>query len=524
MNDNQKQKIKMWYKVQELTEKGLNKSQIRQETGLDRSTIRKYQQIGEDDFHNWIKQKKNRPKKLVKYHDFVKKILGKAPYLSAAQVEDRLKEHYYEDLPHVHSKTIYNFVQSIRIEYGIVKPIKIYDRVFEKLPDSAYGEESQVDFGETWMQKKQGGRKKIYFFSIVLSRSRHKYVLLVDTPFTSQVAVSALYMSFEYFEGVTKKVIFDQDNVFIHNENLGDYLLTKAFSSFCKSQGFKAVFCRKADPQSKGKVENVIKYVKQNFLRGREYINIDILNHQALQWLDRTANAKEHSTTKLIPKQEWQKEKRYLLPLKPMHSKKDYKSYKVRKDNTVCYKSNYYTLPLGTYKDTDSTVLLEIKQEQLYVYDTDKQLLCTHPVCFDRGKTIRNTDHKRPKSKSLQMYQEQVRELFGKSNLADDYLQKLRKEKNRYYRDILQYILKNHGSYQDEVIRDSLLFCIENKVFNAKDLLSILNKKQKEKDDSTNAISNKTIDEIQDLNPEITSADINNVEKSDINKYENILK
>jgi len=514
----------MWYKVQELTEEGLNKSQISRETTLDRATVRKYQQISEDDFHSRIKQKKNLPKKLIKYHDYVKKILEKAPYLYAAQVEDRLKEHYYEDLPDVHSKTIYNFVQNIRKEYGIVKPSKTNNRVFEKLPDPSYGEESQVDFGETWMQTKQGGRKKVYFFSMVLSRSRYKYTQLTDRPFTSQKATLCLYNAFEYFGGTSKKVMFDLDKVFIYDENLGDYLLTKEFSSFCKGQGFKAVFCRKADPQSKGKVENVIKYVKQNFLRGREYINIDILNQQALDWLDRTANAKEHSATKLIPMQEWQKEKLHLLPLKPMHAKKDYISYKVRKDNTVCYKSNYYTLPLGTYKDTDSIVLLEIKQDQLYIYDTNKQLLCTHPLCFDSGKTIRNTDHKRPRSKSLEVYQEQVWELLEKSDLAYKYLQKLRKQKSRYYRDNLQYILKHDGSYQSEIIREGLLFCIENKVFNAKDFLAVLNKKQKEKNDLTNSISSKTISKIQDKKADTKSAYINNIEKSDINKYEDILK
>lgn len=524
MNDNQKRKIKMWYKVQELTEECLNKSQISMETGLDRATVRKYQQISEDEFHRWIKQKKNLPSKLKKYHNYVKSILQKSPYLSAAQVEDRLKEHYHEDLPHVHSKTIYNFVQSIRKEYGIEKPSKKDDRVFEKLPEPAYGEESQVDFGETWMQTKQGGRKKVYFFSIVLSRSRYKYVEFTDSSFTSQKATLCLYNAFEYFAGTSKKVIFDLDKVFIYDENLGDYLLTKEFSSFCNSQGFKAVFCRKADPQSKGKVENVIKYVKQNFLRGREYINVDILNHQALQWLQRTANAKQHSTTKLIPKQEFQQERIHLLPLKPMQPKKDYRSYKVRKDNTICYKSNYYTLPLGTYKDTDSTVLLEIKQEQLYIYDTSKQLLCSHPLCFDIGRTIRNTDHKRPKSKSLEKYHNQVWQLFGKSELASDYLQQLRKEKSRYYRDILLYILKNHGNYQNEIIRESLLFCLENRVFNAKDLLAVLNKKQKEKDDLTQVIPRKTLAKIQDTKAGIKSAYVSNVEKSDINKYENILK
>ncbi len=35
-----KKRLYMWYEVQKLTELGLNKSQIRLETGLDRATIR----------------------------------------------------------------------------------------------------------------------------------------------------------------------------------------------------------------------------------------------------------------------------------------------------------------------------------------------------------------------------------------------------------------------------------------------------------------------------------------------------
>ncbi len=79
----------MWYKVQELTSQGLNKSQIRQETGLDRATIGKYQQMDENAFHEWIQTKSHLPHKLKAYRQQVRQMLEKAPYLSAAQVEDR---------------------------------------------------------------------------------------------------------------------------------------------------------------------------------------------------------------------------------------------------------------------------------------------------------------------------------------------------------------------------------------------------------------------------------------------------
>lgn len=506
----------MWYKVKDLTDQGFNKSQIRQATGLDRSTIRKYQKMEEDAFHSWIKQKRNLPGKLSQYQDYVKGILNKAPFLSAAQVEDRLKEHY-GNLPDIHSKTVYNFVQNIRKKYDIPKPVNHENRIFEKLPDPPFGKEAQVDFGETWMQTKAGKRKKVYFFAISLSRSRYKYIYLTDKCFTSEIAVKAHHLAFEYFGGVPLEIIYDQDSVFIHDENLGDYLLTKAFSSFCKSQDFKAVFCRKADPQSKGKIENVVKYVKQNFLRGREYINIELLNTQAVSWLKRTANTKVHSSTRLVPRQQWEQEKEHLLPIKQNHHQRSLKPYKVRKDNTILYKSNFYTLPLGTYIDKQSTVLLEIKHQEVFVYTMSKELICSHKLSHEQGKTVRNTDHKRQKSQTLEIYQQQVLELFGQNDIAREYLQLLRKDKSRYYRDNLQYILKEHGDYKEDKIRESLFFCIENKVFNAKSVIDILNENHKERDVSLNRISSgPSSDTITTQEEDI------NIETSDINTYETL--
>jgi len=43
------------------------------------------------------------------------------------------------------------------------------------------------------------------------------------------------------------------------------------FRSYVSQRCFKTYFCRAADPQSKGKVDNMVKYVKQNFLAGRSF-------------------------------------------------------------------------------------------------------------------------------------------------------------------------------------------------------------------------------------------------------------
>ncbi len=49
-----------------------------------------------------------------------------------------------------------------------------------------------------------------------------------------------------------------------------------------------AIFGRARDPESKGKVENRVRYVTHNFLLDCQYSTLEILNEEALAWLERT--------------------------------------------------------------------------------------------------------------------------------------------------------------------------------------------------------------------------------------------
>ena len=517
-----KSKLVMWYEVKKLKEQGLNQSQISRQTGLDRSTVRKYLQMSEEEFHSWVNTPKRMPLKLRNYIEFVKKELEKCPTFSAAQIEDHLREHF-SDFPQVHSKTIYNLVQMVRKQYNIPKPKLEQERIFEKLPEPPYGKQAQVDFGQSWMRTKTGKRQKIYFFVMVLSRSRYKYVYFSKKPFRGESAVKSHDFAFEYFQGVPQEILYDQDSLFIHSENLGDYLLTTKFDNYCKTQSFKPVFCRKSDPQSKGKVENVVKYIKQNFIRGREFVNIDVLQQQALSWLERTANKKVHSSTKKIPQQCWEEEKKHLLPLKhkKTNNQTERKLHNVRKDNTIVYKSNYYSLPAGTYKDQGTQVYLEEKDGYIYLYSKENEFITKHKKSLGKGEYIRNTDHRRIKSKTLAQMQEQVLKLLGKNKIAEEFLEKLHKDKPRYYRDNLQELLKHNLDYEQEIIDESLLFCIENKQYNAYVLLSTMRAKHYEKQQSNQLANNLPVIE-RNKGTSLSQKIDTEVEKSDINHYDEL--
>ncbi len=514
----------MWYEVKKLREQGYSKSQISRRTGLARKTVRKYLKMGEDEFLQWISSPRKMPLKLGQYIEFVREELEWCPELSAAQIEDHLKEHY-SDFPEIHSKTIYNLVKTVRERYNLPKPKISEQRIFEKVPETAYGQQAQVDFGEAWMQTEDERRKKVYFFVMVLNRSRYKYVHFIEHAFTSQSSVEAHNYAFEYFEGVPKEILYDQDSVFIHDENLGDYRLSEGFGAYCKTQSFRPVFCRKSDPQSKGKVENAVKYIKQNFLRGRKFKNIEILQSQALEWLERTGNKKIHSGTKKVPEESWKEEKKHLLPIKNKNRTGTQKrSYNVRKDNTIVYKSNYYSLPAGTYKKPGTKVFLEVKEDKIYLYSSKDKLIATHGISIGKGEYIRNASHQRDKSDTLEQMQEKVLTILGQTETARDYLKKLQKDKSRYYRDNLREIIKRNPDYEQNVIDESILTCIEAGEYNAYVLLNVMNSKNIEI--QQNEQVQKSLQTIKESSAQnaVHSTEMKEmkVEKSNINKYEEI--
>lgn len=511
----------MWYKVNELWNKGLNKSQISRELGIDRGTVRKYLQMEEKSFLAWINHPRRLPKKLSAYYNYVKGLLEKAPYLSSAQVEDRLKEDF-SDLPQVDSKTVYNFVKSIREQHALHKYKEKQGRQYQKLPEVDFGSEAQVDFGEYNMQTTSGKRMKVYFFAMVLSRSRCKYVFCQCLPFTTQTANYAHELAFAYFEGIPRKIIYDQDRVFVNDENLGDILLTEEFASFSQQYPFETVFCKKADPESKGKVENVIKYVKHNFLKGRVFTDTGTLQKDCLAWLERTGNAKMHSTTRKIPKQQWEIEKQHLLPYNGTPKKPflQLPQYKVRKDNTIAYRGNFYSLPIDTYQGVGTNILLEDKGEELAIYTLDNELLASHKIPAGKGTYVRNTDHGRSKSKTIRKMHETLLFELGGTQKAIKYLERLEKDKPRYYHDNIRVMLEPVKKASSQTVEKTINFCYENDVFNGYRFVEVLHYYKKEEDgyDAKGPVDIPKID--------VSSIDYQAIQPqtSNINIYENMIK
>jgi len=472
-------KFLVYYEVHKLNRDNLSVSQISDYLVLNRRTVSKYLAMSEQEFEAFLSRQSNRRKQLNEYEDFVRERLEDFSNSSAAQIHDWLKEHH-QDFPRVNAKTVFNFIQHIRDKHNLPK-IKA-QRQFQTLEEPPYGKQAQVDFGEYNMRCSNGKRAKVYFFALVLSRSRYKYIWFTDQPFTSQLAIEAHDLAFKYIMGVPDEVVYDQDKVFLVSENKGDLILTDTFRSYVQEQSFELHFCRKADPQSKGKVENVVKYVKQNFLYNRPFYNVETLNDEVLAWMGRTANALPHGFTKKEPYSQWRIEqpflKEYRALTEPLVS---INTYTVRKDNAISYKGNLYSLPLNTYKGKGTKVGLKALEGTLIISDQDSlNEICRHSIVIGSGKKVINTDHKRDKTAAIDEMITELCQLLPHQEKGRKWLAGIRKDKPRYIRDQVLAIKNSIIDLSEEHLSSVLDYCLENKIYSATDFEAIIKHMAKE--------------------------------------------
>lgn len=469
-------RFEMWYKVNELKSKGLNKSQISAQTGLDRKTVKKYLRMSREEFISSGSFERDYPRLLDNYRDFIVADLREFPFLSAPQVHDHLKERY-PDLPSVTVRTVYNYVESVRKAEGIAKTDESTFRDYEMLPLCEPGEEAQADFGEQTMTTADGNRHKVYFFVMVLSHSRYKFVFLSDTPFTTALAVYSHELAFDYFGGIPAKILYDQDRVLLKDLNLGELILTKGFSRFVGEYKFDAVFCHKADPESKGKVENVVKYVKYNFLRGRHYKDIETLNRECVGWLERTANGTEHATTRRIPSEVFATvEKARLTPYHgvPTAPVEQMRAYVVRKNRTVWYHGNYYELPVGSYKGQDTRVYVTDDGTVVSFFDTETgKAITTHPLSREKGKKIGNGTTRRDNTQSLDRLQDEIASMVAGCGEWEAMLLDLRSLRGHHYRDNLLYLRRHAAGLNPDALGLACRHCRESGVTDIRLMLEV---------------------------------------------------
>jgi len=403
---------KMYKKIQDYKRQGYSKTEIITVLGKDPKTVAKYYALDERGFRSYRREHMFRDKTLERYGKDILEVYEKNEFakLNMSSVYDYLEERYGQ-LP-VNEQTLRNYISyliqtdKLRLDERL--------RTYTKVPQLPFGKQMQLDFG----QYRCRGGLKLFIFAAVLSASRYKYVVFQDHPFKTRQVIDHLLSCFSYFGGVPEELVIDQDRLMVVSENAGDIIYTDDFKYFIEEQEIGMYVCRKDDPETKGKIENVVKYVKRNFLSIRDFKSIEEASTSVFEWLKRRANGKISQATKKIPAILIANEREHLRPVGNSIFRKG--SLIGREERDVSDKDRIsvnacgYQLPS---KYRNKTVEVYITKHKVFVFDiyTGEEIV-EYDLSLIPGKDISKRAYRRGSEKNLQELKDHVVDMFIAEN------------------------------------------------------------------------------------------------------------
>jgi len=279
--------------------KGLSIRAIARELKISRNTVRKYLAMDEET----IQEKKSNPSRtkiLDAYRAYITHLLKTYPGLSAVKVRQKLLEKHPE--LSVSIRTVRRYVKDLRQRV----PLK-QKRYYEPVLDMEPGVQCQVDGGEMRGVLVGGRETTVYFVVFVLSYSRLIYVAVSDKPVNTEIFIRMHDQAFRYFGGCPEECVYDQSKLVVLSERSREIEVNERFLAFATAAGFRIRVCEGYDPESKGKVEAGVKYVKQNALYGESFAYWKDLEGYLEDWLKK-ANGRVHGTTGKVPRKHYEEE------------------------------------------------------------------------------------------------------------------------------------------------------------------------------------------------------------------------
>lgn len=270
--------------------------EIVRETGYARNTVRKYVRDGQIPEP---KEREKRGSKLDPFKETIDRWMKEDGLFNCQAMLMRLKEKGYTG----GATIIKDYVQQKRPPRQPKATVR-----YETLP----GDQAQVDWGFCETVDANGRAHKLPVFVMVLGYSRATFV-----EYTRRCDIYSFLRCFvhaiEHFGGVPKIMLTDHMKTVVTGMN-DDRTpqWNRMFEDFALSVGLTPKLCKVRRPETKGKVERGVQFVKDNFWPGRTYTDIADLNRQAIQWCHQV-DQRIHGTTGERPCDRLKEEN--LLPL-----------------------------------------------------------------------------------------------------------------------------------------------------------------------------------------------------------------
>lgn len=359
--------------IKEYHRQGLSISEIARRTGRDRKTVRR---VLKEPVIVEKKTVRKRKRKIEPYIPYLEQRIRQG-VLNAQKLYLEIKKQGYPGK----ERQVRSFVQPYRQKQMPQATVR-----FETEP----GQQVQVDWAYFGTINHRGRRRRLYAFVMTLGWSRSMYL---EFTISMQAAwfLRAHLHAFDYFGGVPTQVLHDNlKTAVLEREVDGTIHWNSRYLDFADYYGFRPRACQPYRAQTKGKVENGIKYIRGNFWPGLEFIDLADLNRQALEWLNTVATVRRHGTTRTIPFERLSQEK--LTPLdKPAYDTSIISYRRSSRDCLISYQGNFYSVP-AAYAG-QRLLVKETEQEHLLIISVEGAVIAEHNLADGRGQRVVQADH-----------------------------------------------------------------------------------------------------------------------------------
>ena len=272
----------------------VNLAELERRTGITRAKLRRLKDHGFVDVPHGLTGRKAETTVLTGYTGMLDDLLSKGITNSSA-CYDRLTDSGYKG----GLTTIKDYISAHRnlvpAKRQIVAPQGIRGRRYQ----TAAGEAYQMDWGFVEVENENGTKYKIACFAMICHSCGKRYIEFFPNARQENLFIGMLH-AFMYL-GIPDTVLTDNmKSVVIRRDSEGHPIWQKDYELFMGNIGFDTKLCKPRHPFTKGAVERLIRFVKDNFLAARIFTELTDLNYEANRWCYRQ-NGAYHRAVDCIP-------------------------------------------------------------------------------------------------------------------------------------------------------------------------------------------------------------------------------
>ena len=356
----------------------INLADVERRSGISRAKLRRIKKNGFEIKPHGLKGRHPKATLLTGFTGIIDTFLMKG-VTNSSVIYDRLKELGFQGGLTIVKGYISSHKNLVPAKRQIVAPQGNRGGRYQTDPGESY----QMDWGFIKVETERGQEYKLACFAMICHCCGHRYVEFFPNARQENLFIGIVH-AFLYM-GVPEHILTDNmKSVVVGRDDEGHPIWQKDYELFMGNLGFSTKLCKPRHPFTKGSVERLVRFVKENFVIGRVFTELTDLNYEAIRWCNNQNNI-YHRAVDCVPAQ-----KHAELCMKRASILKETieLSYylcperKISFDGFINYEGRRFGVPYWYLQKT-----CRVKRDGyiLYIYDVSMtKVLTTHDVTWSR--------------------------------------------------------------------------------------------------------------------------------------------